>query len=159
MKKGFTLIELLVVVLIIGILSAVALPKYQNAVRKARAVQQLTLIKSVKDALDLFYIETGGEEIPTLDALSIEMPPDSEDLEVSVNKVNNVGYYASVNNHTMGDERFVLRYFINCRYPEYERKIICVGEGDGGEKTCKGLGGKNEHSYKFISRQKAYYLD
>ena len=70
---GFTLIELLVVVLIIGILAAVALPKYEQAVLKTRSMRLLPLLRSISDAENIFYMANGHYTLRFSD-LDIDMP-------------------------------------------------------------------------------------
>ncbi len=70
---GFTLIELLVVVLIIGILSAIALPRYEKAVEKSRSVQAVTMIRAVADAYQRYYMANGVYP-QTIDELDVQVP-------------------------------------------------------------------------------------
>ena len=80
-NKGFTLIELLVVVLIIGILSAVALPQYEKAVEKSRAAQAFTLAKSIHQAQEAYKL-ANGEYTRLFGDLSIEVPGSAEGTNV-----------------------------------------------------------------------------
>ena len=72
-NNAFTLIELLVVVLIIGILAAVALPQYRVAVEKARATEALTILKSVKDAEERYYL-ANGNYVESFESLDVDIP-------------------------------------------------------------------------------------
>lgn len=56
-QKGFTLIELLIVVVIIGILSSIALPSYQQYTMRANRTDGMSAIQMLLDAQERYYAD------------------------------------------------------------------------------------------------------
>lgn len=54
-QKGFTLIELMIVIAIIGILAAIAIPSYQNYIKKAAYSEIPLAMSSIRTAIDTCY--------------------------------------------------------------------------------------------------------
>ncbi len=54
-KKGFTLVELMVVVVIIGILTAIAIPVYNSVTASAKVKSSLANQRTIDSAIEAYY--------------------------------------------------------------------------------------------------------
>ena len=100
--KGFTLIELLVVVLIIGILSAVALPQYNMAVLKARFASLQPIVEALVRAQEVYYL-ANGSYASSFSQLDIEPPGGGTVSEDGTGgeRVSYDGFYCRLNGSTV----------------------------------------------------------
>lgn len=69
-EKGFTLIELVIIIVVLGILAAVAIPKYQNITAEANQAATRSSLGGLRSGITIFYanaaVTTGTAIWPTL---------------------------------------------------------------------------------------------
>ncbi len=156
-NKGFTLIEMLVVVLIIGILAAVALPKYQVAVEKSKASEALINMQAIIGAVERNILVVGTD-------VDCGLFSSFENLDIDLSGTTNTQEYLYTDNFIYSREDctgiYVYRCATNCKqmmdsidrsnityelwgcYPSFGGcPFGCTGYNAKGERICKALEG------------------
>ena len=158
---GFTLIELLVVVLIIGILAAVALPKYELAVEKSRAVEGITLARNIALANQAYYM-ANGTWAADINDLDLEFPGEdasSGTMSTASKKTKNFSCRATGNNEESRNCIAVCRRtgpkytYAIVYYKDNMNQAQCIGHGnynvEANTKMCRALTNKTSAPYTF----------
>ena len=93
-KKGFTLIELLIVVVIIGILAAIAIPKFANTKEKAYVASMKSDLRNLITAQEAYFSDNNANYAASVAAMGTNYKT-SQGVTVVLGSVTNTGWSAT----------------------------------------------------------------
>jgi len=94
MQKGFTLIELMITVAIIGVLTAIAIPAYQDYIARAQVSEALFFASGYKNQVSDIYWQTS--KCPTLVELGFSDNTISSKYLATIDLTTLTGYKCSI---------------------------------------------------------------
>lgn len=75
-NRGFTLVELVIIIVILGILAAVAIPKYQSLTVEAKESAARSSLGGIRSGITIYYanaaVKTGTATWPPSDSLRLK---------------------------------------------------------------------------------------
>src|SRR5829696_3048325 len=95
-RKGFTLIELLIVVVIIGILAAIAIPKFATTKEKAYMATMKTDLRNLATAQEGYFSDN---QAFTNDTTTLGFAP-SKNVAITIDQISASGWHGKAT-HTL----------------------------------------------------------
>jgi prepilin-type N-terminal cleavage/methylation domain-containing protein len=136
-RKGFTLIELLIVVVIIGILAAIAIPRFGETRERAYTSSMQADLNQLRTSMEMFLQDNTNPAFtyegaagtytqatqPAPPAPQLQMSPGVTVVVVTGNPADDAPFFTAIADHTATDR--------GCAYDTRVGRIDCIDAGGG----------------------------